>query len=131
MPSPREHRDKAYRNLLALQAIDHAAHPEWAAVIAFYRAVHLIELLAAREAGQAIHNGNHADRDHYVRSTHRPIAVAFRMMHDAAHTARYGTVNQFITQFPDDTLTATIIGRYLAQIEDYVRERTSPPQPRP
>jgi hypothetical protein len=49
MPSASEHRAKYDHNRRFLNTGLAATEPEWAAVVAFYAAVHLIERLAAAE----------------------------------------------------------------------------------
>ncbi len=119
MPNSPQHREKAVRNLAALATIDVALFPDWAAVMAFYRAVHLVERLAARE-GPPVHHENHHDRADYVRRRHRAIRDDYNTLFDAGLVARYGTIHQFESQFSCDYVRDELIGGCLRRITDYV-----------
>ncbi len=131
MPSSAEHRDKyaANRRLLdtgntgtPLSTLDGC----WAAIVAFYAALHLVDRLAAR---LNYHPGNHADRLAFVSSQHRPIFAAFNALKTALEIARYGTLNQFSRAYPGTTVQDILIDQRLVAIETYVNNVFNPPAP--
>jgi hypothetical protein len=131
MPSSAEHRDKhaANRQLLdtgnngtPLSTLDGC----WAATVAFYAALHLIDRLAAR---LNYHPSNHPDRLAFVSSQHRPIFAAYNALKTASEIARYGTLNQFNKAYPGTTVQDVLIDAKLIAIETYVNNIFSPPAP--
>jgi hypothetical protein len=131
MPSSAEHHDKyqANRNLLntgnngtPLSTLDGC----WAAIVAFYAALHLVDRLAARIN---LHPGNHGDRLSFVSSKHRPIFANYNTLKTASETARYGTLNQFNRAFPGSTVQSILIDKRLVAIETYVNNIFMPPPP--
>ena len=126
MPSSQEHRQKADRNRTFLSTVDPGTAPEWASVVAFYLALHLVERLAAH--GNT-HNAGHHDRLAYLTAHrhHRRIHRHFLALFDASNTARYATVNQFLQAYPGDTVQRVLIDIHLAAIETYVTNWFSPP----
>ena len=125
MPSSSEHREKAERNRRLLDTLDHSAAPEWAATIAFYSALHLVERLSACES---IHHSLHQDRAAYLHKNkkHRSIHASFLSLFDASLVARYGTVNQFAKAFPGDTVKRQLIDKHLVGIESHVSNHFAP-----
>lgn len=131
MPSSAEHRAKyeANRHLLdtgnngtPLSTLDGC----WAAIVAFYAALHLVDRLAARNN---YHPGNHADCLSYVSSQHRPIYTIYNSLKTASEIARYGTINQFTKGFPGTTVQDVLIDQRLVTIETYVNNIFNPPVP--
>jgi hypothetical protein len=131
MPSSAEHRAKyeANRHHLdtgnngtPLSALDGC----WAAIVAFYAALHLVDRLAARIN---VHPGGHADRTRYVSSQHRPIFAAYNALQTASEIARYGTLNQFNLAYPGTTVQDVLINQRLLAIETYVNVIFNPPVP--
>jgi hypothetical protein len=128
MPNSKEHREKAQRNRDVLDAVKGTATPDWIAVIAFYTALHLVERLAAKDM---VHHDKHQDRLHYLarHQQHRTIHTAFSSLHDAAHIARYGTVNQFDKAYPGDVVEKQLVGKCLKDITFYVDAFFAPVSP--
>jgi hypothetical protein len=131
MPSSQEHRAKyeANRNHLdtgnngtSLSTLDGC----WAATVAFYAALHLVDRLAARVN---YHPGNHTDRNAFVTGQQRPIWNAYNALYQASRTARYGTLNQFNRAYPGTTVQDVLIDRNLVVIETYVNNIFNPPAP--
>lgn len=60
MATETEHRTKANKNQQFLATIDRGMFPEWTATVAFYTALHFVEILAARVG---MHNGGHRSRN--------------------------------------------------------------------
>lgn len=125
MPSSAQHREKAERNSLCLQALLGGSSPEWMAVVAFYTALHFVERLAACDN---VHNAKHPDRLDYLKRTkkHRCIYTAFLALFDASLVARYGTVNQFNAAYPGDTVEKILVKNHLSAIEKHVASQFPP-----
>ena len=126
MPRSSEHRAKAERNRLVLAKLDPFADGDWIAIVAFYRAMHLVERLAARDN---LHHKSHSERDKYLQShrRHREILRPYRFMFDAGHLARYGTASKFDQAFPGDAAHSVLVGTHLAAVEVYVEAAFAPP----
>lgn len=131
MPSSSEHRQKyeSNRQLLdtgnngsALSTLDGC----WAATVAFYAALHLVDRLAAR---QNMHPSNHTQRNAFVVRHHRSIWSAYNALLIASRIARYGTVNQFSTTYPGTDVQDILIDQRLVAIESYVESIFNPPPP--
>jgi len=90
----------------------------WAAVIAFYTALHLVESLASQEGCR---NADHKQRDRYLADhpEHCEIHEAYGNLHFAAHQARYGSIGAFARQFAGKAVEKTLINKHLADIEKY------------
>jgi hypothetical protein len=130
MPSSAQHKEKAERNRACLLALSGTNSPEWQAIIAFYTALHLVERLSACDS---IHNTKHQDRLDYLKKhkRHRVIYTNLASLFDASLVARYGTVNQFNTAYPDDTVEKILIAKHLGAIETYVASWFPSPPPAP
>ena len=79
MPSSAEHRAKYEANRQLLDTGNNGAPLStldgfWAATVAFYAALHLVDRLAARVP---YHPGNHGDRMRFVSSQHRAILTSY------------------------------------------------------
>lgn len=131
MPNSAEHQAKYRANR---QFLDNGnggtplstADSGWAATVAFYAALHLIDRLASRIS---YHPASHADRLRFVATRHRPIYTAFNSLKTASESARYGTIRQFAKGYPGTTVQAVPIDQRLAAIETYVNSVFSPPPP--
>src|SRR5439155_18748935 len=102
MPNSAQHREKYEANRNHLDTGNNGTPLStsdgcWAATVAFYAALHLVDRLAARIN---YHPGNHSDRNSFVTSQHRPIWAAYNALYGPSRTARYGTVNQFNLAYP-------------------------------
>ena len=132
MPSSQEHQAKykLNRNFLDANAGLAANEPCWAAVVAFYAALHLIERLAAR---QNRHHDIHGQRARFIGShpQHYVILYDYELLFAASLVARYGTINQFQRQWPADTVQTVLIDIHLVAIENYVDSVFNPPSPAP
>lgn len=131
MPTGHEHAAKYRDNKAFLLSngglVNH--HPAWAAVVAFYAAVHLVEQLAARDGR---HNADHRDRDVYLAGhrDHNEIQADFAALLRASKTARYLPVNRYLAAFPGTATQALLIDGCLARIEKYVAGQfAAPPSP--
>jgi hypothetical protein len=124
MPNSKQHKEKAERNQAFLSSISVAAYPEWAAVVAFYTAVHLVERLRTLPLTPPPHHST--DRQHrlsFVQRNHRSIHNSFRTLFDASILARYQPVSSFGKQFSVQDVEDILIGQYLKEIEDYVNSQ--------
>ncbi len=133
MPSSAEHRAKYEANRHHLDTGNNGTPLStldgcWAATVAFYAALHLVDRLAARTN---FHPGGHTDRDRYVSSQHRPIFAAYNALQAASKIARYGTLNQFNNAYPGTTVQDVLINQRLVLIETYVNNIFNPPAPPP
>lgn len=130
MPNSQQHKDKALHNRAFLNSIDVNKYPDWAAVAAFYTAVHLVERLRTRLPNPSQqHSTDHIDRLQFVQSSHRPIHTDYHQLFNAALIARYQTVYSFNTQFKPADVQSVLINQYLVNIEKYVTSVFSPPAP--
>lgn len=129
MPNATEHRAKYSLNRAFLNTSLVTTHPEWATVVAFYAAVHLIERLAAAEPHGPIHHRTHTDRRLYLsrHREHRAIFDDYEALQRASEVSRYGTVNQFTTRYTAATVQSELIDTHLVAIEDYVTAYFAPP----
>jgi hypothetical protein len=108
-----------------------ATNPEWAAVVAFYAAVHLIERLAAAEPTRPVHHRTHTQREDYLRRhrQHRALLTDYVALQSASEVSRYGTVNQFNTLYSAAIVQSQLIDTHLFAIENYVTAHFAPPPP--
>jgi hypothetical protein len=129
MPNSAEHDAKYRLNRALLDSGLSATSPEWAAVVAFYAAVHLVERLAAAEARGPVHHRTHADRFRYLRAhrQHRSILREYAELQDASEISRYGTINQFRASYPGAAVQDQLIDVHLRAIEEYVAAYFAPP----
>jgi hypothetical protein len=119
MPNSAEHKEKAERNLAFLKTIDYSAAPEWAAIVSFYAALHLVERLCSKAN---LHHDKHQDRLSFLakHQEHKRIHPAFAALYDASMIARYGTMNGFRKAFPGNVVVDELIKRRLFEIEQHV-----------
>jgi hypothetical protein len=128
MPNSKQHREKAEHNRAFLATIDVKSFPDWASVVAFYAAVHLVERLRAKTNE---HSVNHEDRIDFLhgkpyRST---IFAAYHVLFNASLIARYETASSFATQFAASDVQSILIDRNLVTIEKFVAASFAPPAP--
>ncbi len=132
MPNSTQHRDKANHNRTFLSTIDVNAYPDWAATVAFYTAVHLVERLRTLLPNpMQQHSTDHQDRLTFVQKHHRGIHAPYRDLFNAALLSRYETIHSFDTQFSAHDVQNILIGRHLTRIENYVASRFAPPPATP
>lgn len=139
MPSSAEHRAKHLANRHLLDTANNGAPLStldkcWAAIVAFYAALHLVDRLAALNNLHPTPPGAHGVRLHFVSSQHRTIFAAYNDLKVASEIARYGTLNQFARAFPGDTVQTVLIDTNLVAIENYVNSFfpvPAPPAPPP
>ena len=136
MPSSAEHRAKYLANRHLLDTGNNGAPLStsdecWAAIVAFYAALHLADRLGAIAAPQLhpMPPGAHGKRLRFLYSNHRAIYWAYNDLKSASEIARYGTLNQFNRMFPVNTTPTILIDQNLVAIEVYVNTFFPPPAP--
>lgn len=85
VPSDIEHLG-AYSNHLRSYEFVVDAHPDWAAVMLFYCAVHQVERLLALED---IHSCEHADREFVIKSRYLSLWSNYRILKTESMKTRY------------------------------------------
>jgi hypothetical protein len=134
VPSSAEHRAKhlANRQLLdtgnngtPLSTLDGC----WAAIVAFYAALHCADRLAAilSPPFHPTPPGAHGARLKFLYSRHRGIYADYNELKTASEIARYGTLNQFTRSYPGTTVQDILIDQKLVTIENYVTGFFTPP----
>ncbi len=122
MASKDQHLAKAERNQAFLDSLDDR-YPEWLAVVAFYKAVHLVEALFAT---QGVHSKRHHERNKRLKSKNPDLWMQFRPLHDVSRQVRY---------HPQGISAADVrnilIGRRLQTLEGLVRAKLKVAAPAP
>jgi hypothetical protein len=121
MPKASEHKTKATHNRQFLNTIAIPDYPDWAAVVAFYTAVHLVERVRAA-AGHG-HSRDHDDRLSYVANNLETIHTAYTILQNVSMLARYESRGDFFKQFQPEDVESRLIGQYLTAIDTFVSER--------
>ena len=116
MPADHDHL-AAYREnaRLARELLD--SSPRWAVVVGFYAALHLVEMLAAREGVHHTRHSGTPSRQTYLalHPTHRAIGRSFGVLFSASLVARYESPAAR-DAFPGDA-PRRLIDSYLADVE--------------
>ncbi len=120
MGTESEHRKKAEHNGKFLATIDVREFPDWAAIVAFYKSVHLVELLLARTHN--LHSKGHGDRNRSVKRHHPDIWAEYRPIFNVSLIARYKNGGISSRQIESD-----ILRRRLPSLEALVLSKTAPP----
>jgi hypothetical protein len=130
MPTDAEHQAKYQdnRNTLNAHGGMAATSEPWAAVIAFYAALHLVERLAAQAN---IHHRRHVGRGsrrQYLagHAQHRQILADYMALYSASMLARYDSLGTFQAAFPAGTVQPQLINGCLARIDGYVTAALAP-----
>lgn len=131
MPNSAEHRAKYEANRQLLDTGNNGAPLStldnfWAATVAFYAALHLVDRLAARVS---YHPANHNHRMNFITRHHRALVRNFTVLRAASEIARYGTINQFTQAYSGTTVQDILINQRLVAIETYVDNIFNPPAP--
>ena len=111
MASRAEHLEKARKNEAFLSSLNDD-HPEWLVVVAFYKAVHLVEALFAVEA---FHSRRHHMRNERLKRKHGLIWTQFKPLFDLSRQVRYHTHTVTAKDARD-----TLIGKRLRGVEQLV-----------
>ena len=114
---------------LLLQADDQ--HSSWVAVVAFYKALHLVE--AVFETDKAGHARSHESRERLLKTTTRynNIYKHYRPLAAAATVARYLALSSkefesFGDYMPAEVVERLIVGHHLRQLEKSVLKIVGP-----
>ena len=95
---------------------------EWAATVAFYKALHLVEaLLAGDVQGPCFHTSSHDQRNDLLKRTKRYEFVyrQYKPLYDASMTARYllDEADPFMSRYPLAFVAGTLVGKHLRGLE--------------
>jgi hypothetical protein len=121
MPTASQHKTKAERNRQFLDGIQIDGYPEWAAVVAFYTAIHVVERVRAA-SGHGDSTG-HEDRLGYVQHEHPRIHGPYHLLQNVSMLARYQSNADFFKQFQPEDVKEKLIDGCLTQVADYASER--------
>ena len=126
MPPATEHLAKAAHNRRVLGSLDLSQATDWAAVVAFYTALHQIERLADLDGR---HHEQHNYRAVYLRehADHSQIWNDYLRLATAASIARYQSLARFARFYPATYVRRTLIDAHLVTIERYVETVFAPP----
>ena len=120
MPSASKHETKAASNRRFLDGFrDTTTAADWAAVVAFYTAVHLVERIRALEND---HSRDHRHRNEYILRNHRTIHADFHGLYNVSLLARYESNDKFYKQLTPEQVWTVLVDQYLLRIEEYVKE---------
>ena len=113
MPEQEAHRAKAKHNQNVIEIIgDEFA--DWLVIAAFYKAVHIVEMLRAVEGE---HSRGHYERNTYLKSEQPNIWVEYYHLYDFSIQARY-----YCTKINADEVRRELIGKRLPALERLVEE---------
>ena len=137
MPSSHEHQIKYQenRNFLDLGGAGGgplaASNGPWAAIVAFYAALHLMERLASIINLHHMPPGAHGQRARWLRghAQHRAILSPYNDLRTASEISRYGTANQFTRAYPGTVVQDVLVDQKLVAIETYLNSILNPPAP--
>ena len=124
MPTDAEHRIKYEDNrrvLTAHNGLDQTSEC-WAAVVAFYASLHLVERLAAFEGKHLVRHVGPGSREMFLRyhSDRKAILGDYTALRRASEQARYESLERFQISFPPTTMRAKLIDGCLHRIENHV-----------
>jgi hypothetical protein len=144
MSNESEHIAIANRNQAVLDVLlrDLNTCAEWAAVVAFYKAVHILEAVFARET-PSVHMHSHHERLERLKTTRRylPFYPSFRPLWAASVVARYledrapvvpgkhpiaRPYSRFEDYLPASRLRTDLLDRYLQPLENMAVSMLSP-----
>ena len=116
MASEAAHLAKADSNQSFLETIGDD-YPDWLAVVAFYKAVHLVEALFARQGAQS---KNHNDRNRRLKKHHPAIYKAFIPLFNASKLLRYTDHRMGVHKVRQE-----LIDNRLVAVENLIRNKLS------
>lgn len=88
MATEAEHRKQADHNQACLDSIDKTRFPDWAATVAFYKAVHLVEMLLAKR-NLGYRGGSHTRRNNILKKDYPAVWRDYRPLYAFSRVARY------------------------------------------
>ena len=113
MASEAAHLAKADSNQSFLETIGDE-HSDWLAIVAFYKAVHLVEALFARQGRQS---KNHSSRNNRLKKHHTAIWMAFSPLIRASKLLRYTDHKMSALDVREQ-----LIGTRLATVDSLIRK---------
>jgi hypothetical protein len=139
MPTDAEHLAVAKRNQNLIDHLlpDIGRFGEWITVIAFYKALHVVEAVFFRDH-PANHGRNHETREHLLKTTPRyqQIYRFYRKLWAASTVARYledqssgAEYKSFDDYLAPNLVQSLILNHYLRQIEQSASRYLPPPSP--
>jgi hypothetical protein len=99
-----------------------STNSRWAAVVAFYAAVHLIERLAAQDGCHHTRHSGANSRQIYLAAhpVHHVLLHHLTALRTASELARYHSLSTFESAFPAADVDEQLVGVHLRAIEQYV-----------
>lgn len=88
MATEAEHRQQAQHNQDCLNSIDVNKFPDWAVTVAFYKAVHLVEMLFAKKSIGHL-SGRHTSRNNLLKNQYPSLWKDYRPLYAFSRVARY------------------------------------------
>lgn len=125
VPDSNAHLTVARRNQLLIDRLlaDLGAHPEWLAVVAFYKALHLIEAVLFR-THPVKHGRDHPHRNQLLKDRrYQHLYKHYRPLFAASLVARYleseeaGEVGAFAEYMPAERVRDYLVNHCLRQVE--------------
>jgi hypothetical protein len=86
MGTQSDHREKADHNQAFLESIDATKYPDWVVTVCFYKALHLVEMVFAKDNR---HSDNHRDRHDTLKRKHPDIWRQYLPLYVQSRRARY------------------------------------------
>ncbi len=125
MPSKNAHEAMADRCQATIDFLlsDRDQHSEWIAVVSFYRALHLVEMLFA--ALGVTHSRNHESRESVLKTNRKyeNIWKHYRVLWSVSTNARYlSTRESFSDYMSPEKVENEIVKHRLRQVENSVRK---------
>jgi hypothetical protein len=111
MATEQQHREQAEHNQRFLDAIDPARFPDWVATVAFYKSVHLVQMLFVRKAHDS---GSHQKRNNILKRHYPEIWKEYRPLYAFSRLTRYRC-------YQATTADLTYLLRRLGRTEEAVR----------
>jgi hypothetical protein len=87
MATESEHRNQAQHNGALLAVLDRNRFPDWIVTVAFYQAVHLVEMVFAHDIRPA--GGSHIARNQTLKRHYPDLWREYRPIYTLSRTARY------------------------------------------
>lgn len=123
MANEQAHRLKADQNRDFLRTIGDG-YADWLAVVAFYRAVHLVEAVFARDS---IHSTDHNGRNNLLKRSYKPLWAEFKPLFDSSRLARYSE-----KCISSREARENLLGKHLPALEAHVEALlAAPTKPKP
>lgn len=133
MPSEQSHLSLANHNqdLLDTLVLDIKRFPDWAATVAFYKALHVVEAALACE-NPARHGMDHSARERLLKTDRRYQAIYrhYRPLYAASMVARYMEDNQtdFTSYLTPDQVIGTLLKYRLHEVEKSAMRKLKSPE---